>query len=405
MSSNMNLRYRWIILIFFVISQILLSIAGFGWGALAPFLKKEMFLSDSQIGAISSVFYFAAASSAFPTGIGVDRFGVKIGVMLWLALTGVPLVLMSLFRQEYVLLLGLVALSGFGYGMGNPVASKGLYLWFDQRIRGTVFGIRQAAVTGGAAVAGLFLVALSQKAGPFVALRITGLMIVTMILFALFFYRTPGDAHPVHPNAVDRGARPDEGNFRILFKNRPLLVVSVASALLGLAQGVVATFFILFLNERLGISLLAAGSFYTLLMASGALGRILWGVVSDRLFGGRRKPVLMIISVLVTACASVLAFWSATWPRHLLVPVIVMIGLSSVGWNAIASVLVTEVSGDHQTATSVGLSSTIGWLGIFLGPIGFGTLLDHSGYVVAWLALAFCCFLSFILCLVIPGSK
>jgi len=113
----------------------------------------------------------------------------------------------------------------------------------------------------------------------------------------------------------------------------------------------------------------------------------------------------MIISVLVTACASVLAFWSATWPRHLLVPVIVMIGLSSVGWNAIASVLATEVSGDHQTATSVGLSSTIGWLGIFLGPIGFGTLLDHSGYVVAWLSLAFFCFFSFIFCLVIPKSK
>jgi sugar phosphate permease len=364
-----------------------------------------MVLSDSQIGAIGSAFYFAAAFSAFPTGIGVDRFGVKIGLTLWLALTGVPLLLTGFFRQEYVFLLCLVALSGFGYGMGNPVASKGLYLWFDQRVRGTAFGIRQAAVTAGAAVAGLFLISISQKAGPFVALRITGFMIVTMILFALLFYRTPGDGKNVHPDTVDRGARLGKGNFRILFKNRPLLVVSVATALLGLSQGVVVTFFILYLHEKLGISLLGAGSFYTLLMASGAFGRILWGVVSDRLFGGRRKPVLVIISVVVTACASILAFWPATWPRYLLVLVIVMTGLSSVGWNAISSVLVTEISGDRQTAASVGLSSTIGWLGIFLGPIGFGTLLDHSGYPVAWFSLSFCCFLSFILCLMIPRSR
>jgi MFS transporter, ACS family, hexuronate transporter len=320
-------------------------------------------------------------------------------------LTGSPLLLMSFFHHDYVLLLCLVALAGFGYGMGNPVASKGLFLWFDQRIRGTAFGIRQAAVTVGAAVAGIFLISISQKAGPFVAIRSTGFMIMAMILFALFFYRTPGNGKNIHTVIVDKGARFDKGNFRILFNNGPLLIVSVATALLGLAQGVVVTFFILYLNEKLGISLLAAGSFYTLLMASGALGRIIWGIVSDRLFGGRRKPVLMIISMLVTAGASILAFWSATWPRHLLIPVIVMMGLSSVGWNAISSVLATEISGDHQTATSVGLSSTIGWLGIFLGPIGFGTLLDHSGYFFAWISLAFCCFLSLILCLLIPRSK
>lgn len=191
----------------------------------------------------------------------------------------------------------------------------------------------------------------------------------------------------------------------MLFTNGPFFIVSVAMALWGLAQGVVVTFFILYLNEKLGVSLLVAGSFYTLLMASGTLGRIIWGVVSDRLFEGRRKPVLMIISILATAGASLLAFWPATWPKHLLAPVIIMMGLSSVGWNAVSLVLVTEICGDNQTATSVGLASSISWSGIFLGPIGFGTLLDHFGYFFAWISLAFCCFVSLILCLLIPRSK
>jgi len=129
--------YRWVILLIFVAFQVILSIGAFGWGALAPFLKQEMALSDSQIGAISSIFYFAAAFSAVPGGIIVDSLGVKTGLLLWLALPGTSFLCMSFLRQQYVPFLVFVAVAGFGYGMGNPVASKALFfllrltLWTD----------------------------------------------------------------------------------------------------------------------------------------------------------------------------------------------------------------------------------------------------------------------------------
>ena len=398
-------RYRWVILLIFVLSQVVLSISGLGWGALAPFLKKEMAISEYQIGAISSLFYFAAAFSAFPGGIIVDRFGAKMGLLLWLALPGTACILMGLLHHYYILFLSFVALSGLGYGLGNPVASKGLFMWFDHKTRGTAFGIRQSAVTIGAAVAGVFLVFLSQKAGPFFAIRVTGMMIIAMVVLAYLFFRVPPGGAPGLPRDGPKRERTKNEKIRVLFTNGPLLTASVVMALLGLAQGVVVTFFILYLNEKLGVSLIMAGSLFTFLMVNGTIGRIGWGIASDRLSGGRRKPVLMIIALLATASTFILALWPAARPEALLIPVVVILGLSSVGWNAVGLVLVTEVCAEDQTATSVGFASTIGWGGIFLGPIGFGTVIEYAGYFHAWLSLAFCCLAALILCYFLPSSK
>ena len=104
MTSEKEAGYRWVILSIFVISQFFLSIAGFGWGSLAPFLKKVMALNSTQIGLISSSFYFTSSMSAFPAGIAIDRYGVKAGVIVWLGLTGLPLFFLSFIHYYYLFL-------------------------------------------------------------------------------------------------------------------------------------------------------------------------------------------------------------------------------------------------------------------------------------------------------------
>jgi len=396
MTSEKETGYCWVIFSIFVISQFVLSVAGFGWGSLAPFLKKVMTLNSTQIGLICSSFYFTASIVAFPSGILIDRCGVKTGVVFWLGLTGIPLFFLS-FIHSYFLFLVFAALSGLGYGIGNPVASKGLFIWFDQKLRGTVFGIRQAAVTAGGATAGIFLVSLSEKMGPFFAIRIISLIIIFVMCFALFFYRDPSGY-----SAGAGGVSKKKIEFRIIFNNTPLLLLSGYMAMLGLAQGVIITFLILYMNEILGYSLIMSGSFLAMLMIGAAAGRIFWGLLSDHIFQGRRKPVLLMISAFSFASVAVLACWINGWPDWLLMIVVIVIGMSSVGWNAIGLVTVSEISDKEKTASSVGLASTIAWTGLFIGPIAFGSMTDHFGYSAAWSVMAFFCLLSFILCLFIP---
>jgi sugar phosphate permease len=403
MISRNNVSYRWVILSVIFGSQFVLSMAAYGWGPLAPFFKEVMSLSSTEIGIISSIFYLAAAVSVFPAGVMVDHHGVKKGLLTWLGLTGFPLFLLSLIHPNYSFFLIMVAIAGAGYSISNPVATKGLYIWFEKRIMGTVFGIRQSAVTVGGAVAGIFLVYISQRSGPFVALRTVCWMIVVMMVLAFIMYRSPGRAEVTPPRTGAKNGWTMSSGLRGFF-SRPFLALSMVVAMLGLAQGVVVTFLLLYINEGLGYSLLAAGSLFTVFMVSGAVGRILWGIMSDLIFHGNRKPVLIIISFTAIVSVAVLAFWSRTWPHWLFIPVIMGIGISSWGWNAITFLFVAEMSDRTKTATSVGLATAFGWLGMSLGPVVFGSLTDCFGYFYAWMSLAVFCTFSLLLCLLLPGS-
>jgi sugar phosphate permease len=356
-----------------------------------------MSLNNTQLGIISSTFYFTAALSAFPAGITVDRYGAKRGLLLWLGLTSFPLLILSLAHSHYYFLLIMVAMAGLGYGIGNPVASKGLFMWFDKKIRGTVFGIRQSAITAGGAVASLLLVRISERSGPFIALRIVSWMILVMMMLAFIFYKDR-EMLEVIPSERESKEKPSmKFRFRNLFGNRALNTLYAVISLFGITQGVVITFFLLYVNEELRYPLITAGFLLTILMISGAVGRIFWGVVSDRLFKGKRKPILVTISALSVLSVSTLALWCTTWPYKLFVLVVMCVGLSTWGWNSIAFVTVTEISASKETATSVGLGSTFGWFGISFGPIVFGLLTDHFGYFYAWMSLAVICTFSLML--------
>ena len=403
MISYRNVSYRWVILSVIFGSQFVLSMAAYGWGPLAPFLKKVMSLNTTEIGMISSTFYLAAAVSVFPAGVMVDRYGERKGLLTWLGLTGFPLFLLSSIHHDYSFFLIMVAIAGAGYSISNPVATKALYSWFDRKVRGTVFGIRQSAVTVGGAVAGLMLVYISQRSGPFAALRAVCWMIVAMMVLAFIMYRSPERAEITPPGrgAKDGGAM--SSGFRGFF-SRPFLALCMVVAMLGLVQGVVVTFFLLYINEGLGYSVLAAGSCFTVFMVSGAGGRILWGIISDLLFEGNRKPVLLIISLTAIVSVVILALWSSAWPHWLFIPVIIGIGISSWGWNAITFLFVAEMSDRTKTASSVGLATAFGWLGMSLGPVVFGSLTDRFGYFYAWMSLAVFCIFSLLVCLLLPGS-
>jgi len=398
-----NIQYRWLVLLIFVLSQVILSIAGYGWGALAPFLKKLMYLNNTQIGSISSMFYLTAALSALPSGILVDRYGVKKGLLSWLGLTGVPLLYIALFKPAFPVFIIFVGISGLGYGIGNPVSSKGLSLWFEFKGRGLVFGIKQAAVTIGAALSGIIMVYLARQIGMFNSLGIIGLVIFTMALISHIYYRDPIQADPVFNKTMVYKNRAFFSGFSELFTNTTFLFVSLIMVFLGMAQGIVASFIILYANEKLGYSPLESGFVLSLVMFSGAGGRVLWGFVSDRLYNARRKPVLMIISALAVVTVSLISIWDVNWYKWLLLLLLIGLGLSTAGWNGIVLTWITEITAESNTATSVGFASTIGWLGFASGPVAFGSIIDYYGFFYAWMSLAFFCIVSFILCFFLPG--
>ncbi len=118
-------------------------------------------------------------------------------------------------------------------------------------------------------------------------------------------------------------------------------------------------------------------------------GRIAWGLVSDHLFGGERKIVLVIIGIITTVTTLAMSALTVTTPGWMLWATVGLIGLSVLGRHGVSMIFVAELGGKALAGTAAGVFATIAYLGIIVGPPVFGYIVDKTGsYSLAWVVFA-----------------
>jgi MFS transporter, ACS family, hexuronate transporter len=119
------------------------------------------------------------------------------------------------------------------------------------------------------------------------------------------------------------------------------------------------------------------------------VGRVGWGVASDRLFGGRRKIVLILIGLLSAILIMALGFMRPQSPLYLLLPVLFLAGVCLVGYQGVSYALIGELAGKAKTGSALGMMITINAACATLGTPLFGYIVDQTGsYPIAWMLLA-----------------
>jgi MFS transporter, ACS family, hexuronate transporter len=118
-------------------------------------------------------------------------------------------------------------------------------------------------------------------------------------------------------------------------------------------------------------------------------GRVGWGAASDRLFGGGRKIVLLVIGITGAALMVALSFMSRQSPLSLLLLVVFLSGFCLVGYQGVSYALIGELAGRARTGAALGLMITINAGAATLGTPLFGFIVDRSeSYAIAWQTLA-----------------
>jgi sugar phosphate permease len=146
---------------------------------------------------------------------------------------------------------------------------------------------------------------------------------------------------------------------------------------------------VLYLHESVDIDLVTAAAYLVAAQCSGAVGRIGFGLLSDRLFGGRRRIVLAIAGLGSIACALVLSTTAPGTGPWLLVPLAICVGVFGVGWNGVQHTLMAELAGPRAAGTAVGLGLAISSLGVTVCPPIFGMVVERlGGFAGGWVALA-----------------
>lgn len=358
------------------------SLAVLAVAPLSPFLLDGLGLSRMEVGLLLPAAYLGGVLMSLPAGWVTERRGVRPSLVAGQVLTGAMVVVAALARDLAAMLVCLV-IAGFGFAVLNPATGKAIIEWFPPRERGQAMGIKQAGLTFGGMASAAVLPPVAVGLGWRSALAVAGGAALVSALLLALFYRDP-PARPVPPPARPT-ALADVGPF---LRRRGVMVVFLCGLALSLVQSGVLAYLVLAMRDTFGVSVVDAARLLAVAHLGGAVGRLGWGFVSDRLFDGRRRPGLTINALLAVAALGGLALGAAL-PPVLLPALALLAGIAAFGWVGLYLALVAEIGGSRSAGLLTGFAVIFSWGGVLIGPPLFGIVLHATdSYRVAWLVLA-----------------
>jgi MFS family permease len=381
-SSLQRDSFRWTILGLIFVSHIIGASAQYGINTLAPFYKDEMGLSRAQVGLFFSAFYLAMTGASFGTGWLADRLGVRKTTLLGHLGLGVCTTAAAFspsFESAWVSFF----LAGFGYSFLNPASSIGVMTWFDRDERATAMGIKQTGVPSGGVLAAILAPSLVLLIGWRGSLAALGVINFAFGFLFSLLWREPVSA------SIDADPKKSTDVSLPPLNIWALLPISCATAIYLIGQMALITYVPLYLKDVMDYSPYWASQALALTQAGAMVGRVGWGVASDRLFGGRRKIVLIVIGLLSVVLLGALGSMGRESSYWLLMPVLFLAGVSLVGYQGVSYALIGEISGKARTGAGLGMMITINAAAATIGTPVFGYIVDQTGsYAFAWQILA-----------------
>jgi len=374
--------FRWTILALISVSHIIGAAAQYGINTLAPFYQEELGLSRAQVGLFFSSFYLAMTGASFGTGWLADRFGVRKTTMYGHLLVGICTIAAA-FSPSFEFGCASFFLAGFGYSFLNPASTIGVMAWFHHDERATAMGAKQTGVPGGGVLAAILAPSMVLVIGWRGALAALGIINFLFGFLYAALWREPA-------NDPSERAEPSGGSeIQKSLNVWGLLPISCATAIYLIGQMVLITYVPLYLKDAMDFSPYWASQALALTQAGAMVGRVGWGIASDRLFGGRRKIVLIIIGVLSALSIGALGFMGVGSSYFFLLPILFLAGVCIVGYQGVSYALIGEIAGKARTGAGLGMMITVNAGAATLGTPVFGYIVDRTGsYAIGWQVLA-----------------
>ncbi len=362
--------------------QAMVSMALLALPAMAPAAARALGVPTTLVGVYVALCYLAAMFSSLAGGTLVRRLGAIRVSQFGLLLCAGGLALCALPWLPAVALGALCI--GAGYGPITPASSHLLALTTPAHRMSLVFSIKQTGVPAGGMLAGALVPGLLLLAGWQGAL-----LAVAAACLACAWLAQPLRA------ALDADRQRGQGlalsallaPLGMVLGHRPLAVLAACSFLFSAVQVSVTAYMVSYLNESLGLSLLAAGAALSVSQLAGVAGRIVWGAVSDHGLGARNT--LILLATLMVAGCLLTALLQPHWPTGLVWAVVALLGASAIGWNGVYLAAVARQAPPGQAGVATGGTLMFTFMGVVCGAPAFGALSAAAGsYRAAYAALA-----------------
>ncbi|TFF27317.1 MFS transporter [Jiella endophytica] len=343
--------------------------------ALAPVIAANLGVPSNYAGYQVSVVYAAAMLSSLMGGSFVAAFGPcrtgQIAMALVAAgslLVGIPTLAGMIFGSLAI---------GLSYGLINPSASQLLLRHSPPARRNLFFSIKQTGVPIGGMIVGIVGVRLAVSVGWSAVLWMLAATALALML-ALQPARRVLDGERTRPESFLRSSI---AGFEIIRSNRSLVLFASTSFFFSAIQLCLVAFLVVLLVEDLDVGLVEAGVILAAVQVMGALGRIVWGLVADRIGSG--SLVLVLLAALMAAGSAAVALIGSAAPLPIVVAIFMLLGLSAVGWNGVYLSEIAGRSPPNAAGSVTGTAMFITFAGVLFGPTLFSLAHGVLGSYIA----------------------
>lgn len=283
---------KYAILFFSVLMQMCLG-GTYAWGIFANGFSAQFGVEKTLATAPFTYFYVAFPLTVFLGGKLIAKLGTRRSAMLGGALFGLGWLIAGFGESHFLYTtIGAGLIGGFGVGLAyvSPI-SVGVS-WWPQR-RGLVTGLAVGGFAGGAALVSEFAQSqISAGTSAFTVLQICGAIYLITSLIAGSFMTLPESAKQQQTTTIKV-----PGLFKIL-RNPTFLALFIAMTM-GLTAGFFAIPNIKLFEKQ--FTLVISGA--AILAIANALGRIIWGFISDQISITRTLRINLVLQAITMLLA------------------------------------------------------------------------------------------------------
>ncbi len=356
--------------------------------AAVPGIQGELGYSKTEIGLVLGALKLAYGVGQLINGQLAERMQAR-----WLLAIGMfgsaALNVVFGFGAALYFLLFVWATNGYCQAFGWTPCMRVAANWFPVERRGRAIGI---IGTGYQATAALTFVVAGWSAQQFGwrgALYIPAILLSLAGIFMLLFLRESPEPAPTSPRPSKPGGG---GNLLLTLTNPRLWLLAASLGLLNACRYGFVDWGLTHLKETQGIGVGKAALNYAILPLGGIIGAFTAGWLSDRLFAGRRAPV---IATSLAALGVVTLFYDAVARSGstATVGLLMLVGFLIYGPQVLlVGTAPADLARRGTAAAAAGFVNFVGYMGAYSGDLLTGRLVDTHGWRMAVLAWAMCAF-------------
>ena len=342
--------------------------------ALSPSIEASLALGMAGFGFIISAYYGAMLLLALPVGWVADRFGLKVVLVVAHALLAIGLWVLT-FASGLMLAAVALALCGCGYAFINPATARAVLIWFPAQERATAMGIKQTGVPTGGVIAAFIAATVDADWRMVVLVMATLTAVVGVGYFGLRLAETR-----------------EHSPVRFFEMRRLLCLPSLAyfnagSWIYCAGQTAFFAYLVLFIHQTMDATVTLITLCLVVAHVASAVGRIVWGLVSDRLIQDSRITCLVVIGI-SGASGIGLLMSAVTFGAAGIATAAALVGFTLGGYAGLTQTAAVEAVEPEQAGASIGYNMLFTSFGAMVGPVVFGFGVERVGYSATWSILA-----------------